>query len=151
VVAVSLIGGVPCSWFLRRARRRPQARSEAKSFPPTAGERVSIEAQALGHEHQGLDRHFVCPGIEHPVIAVDLVETSTAVMSHKRGNDLLVRAPPGRHHYGRITIRRAYTDDNAFWQWRRTVSDGKLERKAGSIILLDGEAREVTRFNFFEA
>jgi phage tail-like protein len=86
-----------------------------------------------------------------PVLAVDLLETSTAVMEHKRGNDILARATPGRHHYGRIVVRRAYTDNDELWQWRRAVSDGKLERKAGSIILLDGTCKEVTRFNFFEA
>jgi phage tail-like protein len=31
------------------------------------------------------------------------------------------------------------------------VIDGKVERKSGSIILLDDAAQEVMRYNFFEA
>ena len=107
-----------------------------RSDDPLAGFNFAIEIEGV---------------TQGPVLAVDMLETATAVIDYKPGNELLVRALPGRHRCARIVIRRAYTNNDEFWQWRKTVSDGKMERRSGSVILMDGEAKEVTRFNFFGA
>ena len=36
------------------------------------------------------------------------------------------------------------------WKWYKSVVDGKVERKAGSIILCADDGTEVMRYNFFE-
>lgn len=106
------------------------------------------DIDAIGHFNFKVEIEGVTQG---PFIAVEMLESATAVIESKRGNDLWVRKTPGRHGYGNIVLRRAYTGDDTLWTWRKAVTDGKVERKAGSIIIADGTAEgEITRFNFFE-
>ncbi len=90
-----------------------------------------------------------------PFIAVDVLEAETAVIESRSGNDPIVRKTPGRHHYANIVLRRAFTNTTELWDWRKMVLDGQIERKAGSIVLLDSRASqsggEIMRYNFFEA
>ena len=39
------------------------------------------------------------------------------------------------------------------WQWRKNIEDGKIDRRSGSVIILDQDGRyiEVARYNFYEA
>ena len=44
------------------------------------------------------------------------------------------------------------TEDPArVWKWMKTVVDGRPDRRSGSIVLLDGDRREVARYRFREA
>lgn len=84
-------------------------------------------------------------------LSVDMLESTTAVIETRHGNELPVRKTPGRHRYTNIILRRGWTGDDALWLWRKRVTDGMVERKAGSIIITDGTAKgEIARFNFFE-
>jgi phage tail-like protein len=40
------------------------------------------------------------------------------------------------------------TDDAELWNWRQTVMEGKIERKNGSIILMNDTGEEQARWNF---
>lgn len=55
---------------------------------------------------------------------------------------------PGLITYPNIMLKRGWTQDRALWEWRKTTLDGKTERKAGSIIVLDEARTEVLRFTF---
>lgn len=80
------------------------------------------------------------------------LEGITEVIEYQDGNDPLLRKRPGRTRYGNITLRRGFTNNNELFDWYRKVTDGKIERKSGSVILLGDDAQtEVLRFNFFEA
>ena len=77
----------------------------------------------------------------------DTTDTDLAI-----GNDKIVRKKPGRTTYANITLERGYTATDDLWQWRKNIEDGKIDRRAGSVIILDQDGTtEVARYNFFEA
>jgi len=44
---------------------------------------------------------------------------------------------PGQVKHATISLKRGITQDAELWEWRRKARDGKIERKNGSIVLLD--------------
>lgn len=82
---------------------------------------------------------------------VDGLESTTEVVEFSDGDNLIVRKRPGRTEFSNIILRRGFVNSDELWQWRKTVIDGRIERKAGSIILLGDDGSEVMRYNFFEA
>jgi phage tail-like protein len=61
------------------------------------------------------------------------------------------RKLPGMAKYGNITLKRGITDSAELYEWFRDVSTGVIERRSGSIVLLDLEGQEKLRWNFFDA
>jgi phage tail-like protein len=78
------------------------------------------------------------------------LEVITEVIESQDGDDLTLRKRPGRTHYSNIILKRGYTANEELWAWMRTVINGTVERKAGSIILLADDASEILRYNFIE-
>jgi len=60
-----------------------------------------------------------------------------------------VRKLPGLTKYSNISLKWGLTDSKELYDWHRDVSKGKVERKNGSIVLLDLEGNEKVRWNFF--
>jgi phage tail-like protein len=84
--------------------------------------------------------------------SVSGMDSQTEVVEFKQGNDKVVRKKPGRTTYSNIVLERGYTATDDLWQWRKNIEDGKIDRRAGSIIILDQDgSTEVARYNFFEA
>lgn len=83
--------------------------------------------------------------------AFDGLESTTDVVEYTDGDDLSVRKRPGRTRYANIVLRRGYTNTKELWDWYKAVIDGKVERKAGSVILCGDDGKEIMRYNFFEA
>lgn len=80
------------------------------------------------------------------------LEASTDATDYREGTDPThLRKLPALHKYSAITLKRGITDSDELWQWRKTVIDGRTERKSGSIVLLDEAGEERLRWNFFEA
>jgi len=50
--------------------------------------------------------------------------------------------------YPNLTFKRGITDSEELWKWYQDVVMGKIQRKNGSIILLDSEGNEKWRWNF---
>lgn len=75
----------------------------------------------------------------------------TEVIEYREGNDKVnsPRKLPGLTKYSNITLKRGVTADNSLWNWRKTVIDGAVERRNGSIILLDASRTEILRWNFY--
>jgi phage tail-like protein len=71
--------------------------------------------------------------------------------SNQVGGHGVLQKMPGSVKYDDIHLSRGKVADPAFWEWIKTVQDGKIDqaRKDGSIILFDVMHGEVTRFNFF--
>ncbi|MCL4298003.1 MAG: phage tail protein [Anaerolineae bacterium] len=63
---------------------------------------------------------------------------------------LTVRKLPGLIKYSNISLKWGITDDKELWEWRQQAIDGKIERKNGSITLLDEAGEEKMRWNFRE-
>ena len=79
------------------------------------------------------------------------MDSETEIIEFKQGNDKVVRKKPGRTTYANIVLERGYTATDDLWQWRKNIEDGKIDRRAGSIIILDQDGeKEVARYNFYE-
>ena len=80
------------------------------------------------------------------------MDSETQIIEFKQGNDMVVRKKPGRTTYANIVLERGYTATDDLWQWRKNIEDGKIDRRAGSVIILDQDGTtEGARYNFYEA
>ena len=83
--------------------------------------------------------------------AVSGMDSETEIVEFKQGNDKVVRKKPGRTTYANITLERGYTATDDLWQWRKNIEDGLIDRRSGSVIVLDQDGEtEVARYNFYE-
>jgi len=70
-------------------------------------------------------------------------------IEYREGPDpLYSRKLPGLTKYSNIVLKWGISNDLELWEWRQQALDGKIERKNGSVVLLDDESNEVTRWNF---
>jgi phage tail-like protein len=64
--------------------------------------------------------------------------SETDIIEYRNGNeDHTARKLPGLKKFTNITLKRGYTKNDELWKWRKTVLDGKTERKGGTIKLYD--------------
>jgi phage tail-like protein len=79
------------------------------------------------------------------------LNTETDIIEYRNGDeDHTVRKLPGLKKFTNITLKRGFTQDKELWLWRKTVLEGKTERKGGSIVLKDEAHNEALRWNFRE-
>lgn len=57
----------------------------------------------------------------------------------------------GLNKYSNITLKWGMTTDTELYDWHRQAVLGNVERRNGSIIMLDRQANEVARWNFLSA
>jgi phage tail-like protein len=76
--------------------------------------------------------------------------SETQVVEYRTGDSLTTRKLPGPTKYANIVLKRGITLDLSLWQWRRSVVQGKAERRNGSIVLLDEARKDMLRFNFVD-
>ena len=62
--------------------------------------------------------------------------------------DITVRKIPGLKKFTNITLKWGITGDLAFWNWVVAGMNGLVQRTEGSVILLNENRQEVTRWNF---
>ncbi len=78
--------------------------------------------------------------------------SNVEVIEYREGGDAAtVRKLPGKNSYPDITLKWGVTDSRELYDWHRTALNGKVERRNGSIILLDDVGQEKVRWNFFTA
>jgi phage tail-like protein len=80
-----------------------------------------------------------------------LDSSQTATDYREGGEPLRMRKLPGLNTYSNITLTRGITTDTELWDWRVKAESGSIERKSGSIILLDDSGTEQMRWNFTDA
>jgi len=74
------------------------------------------------------------------------------VVEYREGNEPnQVRKLPGRVIYPDIVLKWGITDSRELYDWHLAVINGNLQRKTGSIVLLDDLGNEKVRWNFEEA
>lgn len=79
------------------------------------------------------------------------LDTTQDPIEYREGNEgLTTRKLPGLNTYSNISLRWGITDDAELWEWRQQVMNGQVERKNGSIVLLDDTGEEKARWNFRE-
>lgn len=80
------------------------------------------------------------------------LDASQDPVEYREGTEgLTARKLPGLNKYSNITLKWGMTDDAELWEWRKKAMAGKVERKNGSIVLLDETGEEKMRWNFREA
>lgn len=79
------------------------------------------------------------------------LSSETEVVEYREGGDFRVRKLPGLTKYSNIVLKRGITADRTLWEWRQQIVSGRVERRSGSVIVLDAERQDVARWNFVEA
>jgi phage tail-like protein len=75
--------------------------------------------------------------------------SSTDPIEYREGGEnTTVRKLPGMTKHTNITLKWGLTDSRDLYDWYRRIVSGKIDRKNGSIILLDTEGKEAVRWNF---
>jgi phage tail-like protein len=78
--------------------------------------------------------------------------SNVEVIEYREGGDAAtVRKLPGKNSYPDITLKWGVTDSRELYDWHLTALNGSVQRKNGSIILLDDTGQEKVRWNFFTA
>jgi phage tail-like protein len=67
------------------------------------------------------------------------------------GQNTTVRKLPGVTKYGNIMLKWGMTSDTELYDWHRQAVLGNVQRRNGSIIVLDRQGSEVARWNFVDA
>jgi phage tail-like protein len=62
-----------------------------------------------------------------------------------------VRKLPGLTKYSNIVLKWGMTDDHELYDWHRDAVRGNVQRKNGSVVVLDRQGAEKVRWNFFNA
>ena len=79
-------------------------------------------------------------------------DSTIDVIEHREGGENTTpRKLPGLTKYSNISLKWGITDDMELYQWHRDAVLGRLQRRNGSIVLLDREGNETARWNFFNA
>ncbi|HEV8533090.1 MAG TPA: phage tail protein [Methylomirabilota bacterium] len=76
------------------------------------------------------------------------LSSETDVIEYREGNErtLGVRKLPGLTRYGPVTLRRGITTSRELWDWRQSVIDGQISRRAVAITLLSEGGEAVLRW-----
>jgi phage tail-like protein len=90
-------------------------------------------ARAAFHEVSGLDS------------TIDVIE-------HREGGaNTTPRKLAGQTKHANIVLRWGMTIDNQLFDWHQTVVLGTVDRRNGSVVLLDRRGIEIARWNFVRA
>jgi phage tail-like protein len=84
------------------------------------------------------------------VHSVEGLQHEHEVVEYNDGDDITTRFRPGRKKPGKVKITRDFAANREFFNWRKTVLDGKVDRKSVSIILLSDSGEEAMRYNLYE-
>ncbi|MGH8554536.1 MAG: phage tail protein [Gammaproteobacteria bacterium] len=79
-------------------------------------------------------------------------DSTIDVIEHREGGENTTpRKLPGLTKYSNIMLMWGMTDDMELYNWHRDAVLGRVDRKNGSIVLLDRQGNETARWNFFNA
>ena len=79
----------------------------------------------------------------------DGLTSEVEVIEYREGGDVSsVRKIPGLTKYSNITLKRGLTNSRDLYDWHLSAVRGSVERKNGSIIVLDDGGQEAVRWNF---
>ena len=79
-------------------------------------------------------------------------DSTIDVIEHREGGDNTTpRKLPGMTKHSNIVLKWGMTDDPELYEWHRQAVRGVVQRRSGSIVLLDRRGQEVARWNFTNA
>lgn len=79
-------------------------------------------------------------------------DSTIDVIEHREGGDNATpRKLPGMTKHSNIVLKWGLADDTQLYDWHRDTVNGNIQRKNGSVVLLDRRGQEVARWNFVRA
>ncbi len=79
-------------------------------------------------------------------------DTTIDVTEYREGGENTTpRKLPGQTKYSNIVLKWGLTDDRELYDWMLQTVQGDIQRKNGSIVVLDSAGNEVVRWNFRNA
>lgn len=72
------------------------------------------------------------------------------VVTYREGGDFRTRKLPGLAKNPPLVLKRGFVLDRSLWEWHRTALDGNLQRRSGTIVLLNAKREPVARWRFVE-
>ena len=79
-------------------------------------------------------------------------DSTIDVVEHREGGEnTTVRKLPGMTKHSNIVLKWGLADDADLYNWYRDAVNGKVQRRNGSIVLLDRQGQERMRWNFVNA
>jgi len=79
-------------------------------------------------------------------------DSTIDVIDHREGGEnTTLRKLPGMTKHANIVLKYGLTDDSELYRWHRDAINGNVQRKNGSIVLLDRQGQERMRWNFVNA
>jgi phage tail-like protein len=79
-------------------------------------------------------------------------DSTIDVIEHREGGENTTpRKLPGMTKHSNIVLKWGMTDDAELYRWHYNAVRGIVQRKNGSIVLLDRQRQEKARWNFFLA
>ena len=78
------------------------------------------------------------------------LESSIDIIEHREGGGP-IRKLPGNSKFANIVLKRGVTNNHELYDLHLQALDGQIERKSGSIILMDRADQEVARWHFDQA
>ncbi len=79
-------------------------------------------------------------------VEVGVVEKTDAL------KDTVTRKRPGTTTYGDLSLKRTLSPDKGFWNWAKSIRDGKGDfRTKGAVVLFDIGGTEIGRWTFENA
>lgn len=92
-------------------------------------------------------------GIRAGFAEVSGLSTETDIIEYREGDDdITVHKQPGKRKYTNIMFKRGYCENSVdLWEWRKSVLEGRTERRSGTITLLNEARKPALVWRFFEA
>jgi phage tail-like protein len=116
--------------------RRPSKRARMARHDPYKSFNFRVEID-------GMTAAFTeVSGLESEIEAIDYREG---------GEENRMRKLPGLRKFPNIVLKRGLTQDAELWNWHKQVADGNVQRRNGSVILLDDHGQEQVRWNFYNS
>lgn len=80
------------------------------------------------------------------------LESSLEPIEYREGQDPTVRKQPGQLHNTNLVLRRGWTNRHDLWNWYRNITKGIIDRRSGTITLVDADHQTiVSRWVFHQA
>ena len=81
------------------------------------------------------------------------LQAEVEVKDYREGgvNEYMHRLPGPIRYPSNLILKYGLTDDDELWTWHQDVTQGKIERKNGSVVLLDNAHEEKRRWDFVQA
>jgi phage tail-like protein len=85
----------------------------------------------------------------HEVTGLD---STIDTIEHREGGwNLSPRKLPGQTRHSNVVLKWGLAADRELVDWHQKIVDGEIDRRDGSIVLLDRRGEEVARWNFVRA